>query len=254
MRGYGCPGLSSVAFGLAMQEIGSGRLVVRDLLRDRRRSGAGHDRHLRIGGAEGALAATAGRRCEAIGAFALTEPDHGSDASHLATRARRDGDDYVLDGAKRWIGNATICDVAVVWARAEEGIAGFLVERPNARFRRDEDRRQTLAARRLAGRHPAGGVPRPGRQPAAGRRVPGGGRGARPGAPQRRLARPGGGDRLLRDRPRLRAAAGAVRQADRRLSTRPGQAGARCWARSPRPNCWRSSSAACSNAARRPPG
>jgi glutaryl-CoA dehydrogenase len=64
----------------------------------------------------------------AIGAFALTEPDVGSDASHLATRARRDGDSYVLDGAKRWIGMGSICDVAIVWARAEDGIAGFLVE------------------------------------------------------------------------------------------------------------------------------
>ena len=67
-------------------------------------------------------------RVEAIGAFALTEPEHGSDASRLETRASRDGNDYVLDGRKRWIANATLCDVAVVWARAEDGIAGFLVE------------------------------------------------------------------------------------------------------------------------------
>jgi glutaryl-CoA dehydrogenase len=74
-------------------------------------------------------------RCEAIGAFALTEPDHGSDAAHLTTTARREGDDYVLDGTKRWIGNGTICDLAVVWARVQDGIAGFLVECPNPGFR-----------------------------------------------------------------------------------------------------------------------
>jgi len=73
-------------------------------------------------------------RCEVVGAFALTEPEHGSDAADLTTRATRDGDDYVLDGAKRWIGNGTICDLAVVWARAVDGIAGFLVECPNPGF------------------------------------------------------------------------------------------------------------------------
>ena len=73
-------------------------------------------------------------RCEQIGSFALTEPDHGSDAAHLSTSARRDGDHYVLNGAKRWIGNANVCDLAIVWARADDGIAGFLVECPNPGF------------------------------------------------------------------------------------------------------------------------
>jgi glutaryl-CoA dehydrogenase len=69
-------------------------------------------------------------RLEKIGAFALTEPDHGSDAVALETTARPDGDAWVLDGAKRWIGNGTIADVVVVWARsAEDGqVKGFLVE------------------------------------------------------------------------------------------------------------------------------
>jgi len=73
-------------------------------------------------------------RCQQIGSFALTEPDHGSDAAHLSTSARRDGDHYVLNGAKRWIGNANVCDLAIVWARADDGIAGFLVECPNPGF------------------------------------------------------------------------------------------------------------------------
>jgi glutaryl-CoA dehydrogenase len=69
-------------------------------------------------------------RLERIGAFALTEPDHGSDAVGLETSARRDGDTWVLDGAKRWIGNGTIADVVVVWARSTEDgqVKGFLVE------------------------------------------------------------------------------------------------------------------------------
>ena len=69
-------------------------------------------------------------RMETLGAFGLTEPDHGSDAVALATRARRDGDAYVLDGAKKWIGNASFADVVIVWARDDAGqVGGFLVEK-----------------------------------------------------------------------------------------------------------------------------
>ncbi|GAA2035199.1 acyl-CoA dehydrogenase family protein [Pseudokineococcus marinus] len=77
------------------------------------------------------------RRAEAVGAFALTEPDHGSDvAGGLATSARRDGDAWVLDGAKRWIGNACFADVVVVWARdvADGQVKGFLVEKGTPGF------------------------------------------------------------------------------------------------------------------------
>jgi glutaryl-CoA dehydrogenase len=69
-------------------------------------------------------------RCEAIGAFALTEPDHGSDSLLLETTAVRDGEAYVLNGAKRWIGNGSIADVVVLWARGEDGkVGGYLVEK-----------------------------------------------------------------------------------------------------------------------------
>jgi glutaryl-CoA dehydrogenase len=69
---------------------------------------------------------------EAIGAFALTEPDHGSDSIALATTARREGDHWVLDGEKRWIGNGSIADLVIVWARdVEDGeVKGFVVETP----------------------------------------------------------------------------------------------------------------------------
>ena len=70
-------------------------------------------------------------RLDKIGAFALTEPDHGSDSVSLETTARRDGDSWVLNGRKKWIGNGTIADVVVVWARdtADGRVKGFLVEK-----------------------------------------------------------------------------------------------------------------------------
>jgi len=67
-------------------------------------------------------------RGEAIGCFGLTEPHGGSDPSNMKTRARRDGDDWVINGAKMWITNGSIADVAVVWAMTDEGVRGFLVE------------------------------------------------------------------------------------------------------------------------------
>lgn len=127
VEGYGCPTMSHVAFGLAMQELArvdssfATFFVVHGGLAPSAIAACGSD-------AQKARWLPMLARCAAIGAFALTEPEHGSDASHLETSAVRDGDVYVLDGAKRWIGNATICDVAVVWARADDGIAGFLVE------------------------------------------------------------------------------------------------------------------------------
>ena len=71
---------------------------------------------------------------EKIGAFALTEPDVGSNAAQVKTRVREDGDGYILNGAKRWIGNASIADVLIVWARDEDSgdFGGFVIENPNA--------------------------------------------------------------------------------------------------------------------------
>jgi len=70
----------------------------------------------------------------AIGCFGLTEPDFGSNPAGMRTTARRDGDDWILNGEKTWITNGSIADVAVVWARTPEGIAGFLVERGTPGF------------------------------------------------------------------------------------------------------------------------
>jgi glutaryl-CoA dehydrogenase len=72
-------------------------------------------------------------RMDRLGAFALTEPDHGSDVVGLGTRARREGDEWVLDGAKRWIGNGSVADIVVVWARDDDGnVGGFVVETAEA--------------------------------------------------------------------------------------------------------------------------
>jgi glutaryl-CoA dehydrogenase len=74
-------------------------------------------------------------RMNLIGAFALTEPRHGSDAVALESSARRDGDEYVLNGDKRWIGNASFADLIIVWARDEDGqVGGFVVEKGTPGF------------------------------------------------------------------------------------------------------------------------
>jgi glutaryl-CoA dehydrogenase len=73
-------------------------------------------------------------RGERVGCFALTEPTGGSDPAAMLTTARRDGTDWILDGSKRWIGLASIADVAVVWAKTEDGVRGFLVPTDAAGF------------------------------------------------------------------------------------------------------------------------
>ena len=103
-------------------------------------------------------------RLEKIGAFALTEPQHGSDSVALETTARRDGDEYVIDGAKRWIGNGTIADVVIVWARSlEDGqVKGFLVETDTPGYAASVIEGKGCCARGLAGQHPARGGAGPG--------------------------------------------------------------------------------------------
>jgi glutaryl-CoA dehydrogenase len=128
--GYGCPPMSPLAAGLIYMELsrGDGSLGVfagvQAGLAMRSISEFGSDQQKERWLPEMA-------RVEKIGAFALTEPDHGSDSVMLETSARRDGDDWILNGEKRWIGNGTIADVIVVWARdTDDGqVKGFLVEK-----------------------------------------------------------------------------------------------------------------------------
>ncbi|MCJ7520946.1 MAG: acyl-CoA dehydrogenase family protein, partial [Dehalococcoidia bacterium] len=67
-------------------------------------------------------------RGEVIGCFGLTEPEHGSDIASMETAAKKDGDTWIINGTKQWISEASVADIAVVWARTDEGIRGFLVE------------------------------------------------------------------------------------------------------------------------------
>jgi glutaryl-CoA dehydrogenase len=134
LKGYGCPGLSPVAAGLIAQELARGDASVCTFFGVH--SGLAMSTIHMLGSEEQKqrwLPAMA--RLERIGAFGLTEPQHGSDAVALETRARRDGDGYILDGAKRWIGNASFADVTIIWARDEEGkVGGFLVEKGTPGF------------------------------------------------------------------------------------------------------------------------
>jgi glutaryl-CoA dehydrogenase len=129
IAGYGCPGLSPLACGLLHMELHRGDGSLGTFLGVQ--AGLAMKSIAMLGSEEQKqqwLPSMA--RLEKIGAFALTEPNHGSDSVALETTARLDRDAYVLDGAKRWIGNGTIADVVVVWARDLEDreVKGFLVE------------------------------------------------------------------------------------------------------------------------------
>ncbi|MGH2858160.1 MAG: acyl-CoA dehydrogenase family protein [Solirubrobacteraceae bacterium] len=133
LDGYGCAGASATAYGLACMELEAGDSGVRSLV-----------------SVQGSLAMFAIHRWgseeqklqwlprmaagEAIGCFGLTEPDAGSDPGSMRTRARRDGADWILHGQKMWITNGSVAEVAVVWARTDDGIRGFLVPRGTKGF------------------------------------------------------------------------------------------------------------------------
>ncbi|MEW2221926.1 acyl-CoA dehydrogenase family protein [Streptomyces sp. NPDC006990] len=126
LTGYGCAGASAVQYGLACLELEAADSGIRSLV-----------------SVQGSLAMYAIHRFgseeqkqrwlppmaagEVIGCFGLTEPDHGSDPGGMRTHARRDGADWVLTGRKMWITNGSVAGVAVVWARTEEGVRGFVV-------------------------------------------------------------------------------------------------------------------------------
>ena len=129
LDGYGLPGASAVAYGLTCLELEAGDSGVRSLV-----SVQGSLSMFSIwkwGSEEQKQRWLPPMHTgEAIGCFGLTEPDAGSDPGAMRTHARRDGSDWILNGAKMWITNGTIADVAVVWARTDEGeIRGFLVEK-----------------------------------------------------------------------------------------------------------------------------
>ncbi|HEY1518448.1 MAG TPA: acyl-CoA dehydrogenase family protein [Solirubrobacteraceae bacterium] len=137
IHGYGCPGLDPIACGLVHMELNRGDGSLGTFLGVQ--SGLAMKSIAMLGSEEQKQRWLPGMaRLEQLGAFALTEPNHGSDSVGLETSARRVGDSYVLNGAKRWIGSGSVADVVVVWARGEEGqVHGFLVEKGTPGYEAD---------------------------------------------------------------------------------------------------------------------
>jgi glutaryl-CoA dehydrogenase len=129
--GDGCPGLTYLAEGMIAAELarGDGSIATLNAVH----SGLAMTTIGMLGSTEQrAQYLPRMAACEVLGAFALTEPNHGSDVVALETRARRDGAEWVLDGEKRWIGNGTLAGIVVVWARDDDGQVGaFVVEHPD---------------------------------------------------------------------------------------------------------------------------
>ncbi len=126
LEGYGCQGTSAVAYGLACLELEAGDSGIRSLV-SVQGSLAMYAIHA-FGSEEQKQQWLPGMAAgEKIGCFGLTEPDFGSNPGGMITHAKRDGDDWILHGAKMWITNGNVADVAVVWARTDEGIRGFVV-------------------------------------------------------------------------------------------------------------------------------
>jgi alkylation response protein AidB-like acyl-CoA dehydrogenase len=127
IQGYGCAGLNNVAYGLIMQELERGDSGLRSFVSVQ---GALVMYPILAYGSEEQRNRYLPKLAsgEMIGCFGLTEPDHGSDPGAMKTRARREGDGWVLNGAKMWITNGSIAQIAIVWAKDEEGvIRGFIV-------------------------------------------------------------------------------------------------------------------------------
>jgi glutaryl-CoA dehydrogenase len=126
LEGYGCAGVSNVMYGLACRELEYGDSGVRSFV-----SVQGSLAMFPIWkfGSEEQKQTWLPRMAagEVIGCFGLTEADSGSDPSSMKTNARRDGSDWILNGSKMWITNGSIADVAIVWARTDEGVRGFIV-------------------------------------------------------------------------------------------------------------------------------
>src|SRR6201995_3631479 len=153
LTGYGCAGMGAVAYGVACRELEAADSGLRSMVSVQGslamfpiwRYGSEEQK------TEWLPKMAAG---EAVGCFGLTEPDHGSDPGSMRTVARRDGSDWILSGNKMWITNGSIADIAVVWARTEEGIRGFLVPRGTPGFTAtDVHKKLSLRASITSGLH-----------------------------------------------------------------------------------------------------
>ena len=135
--GYDCAGLNSVCYGLICQELERGDSGLRSFV-SVQSSLVMYPIHAYGSDEQKERWLPAMARGEAIGCFGLTEPHGGSDPGNMKTHARRDGDDWILNGSKMWITNATIADAAVVWASTDEGVKGFIVEKDMPGFETQE--------------------------------------------------------------------------------------------------------------------
>src|SRR3984885_13248003 len=126
LSGYGCPGRSAVQYGLAALELEAGDSGLRTFVSVQ--GSLAMSAIAKFGTEEQKKRWLPGMAAgELIGCFGLTEPEAGSDPASMTTTARQEGGGWVINGAKRWIGLASIADIAVIWARTEDGIRGFLV-------------------------------------------------------------------------------------------------------------------------------
>ena len=133
LEGYECAGLSNVAYGLVCQELERGDSAIRSCV-SVQGSLSMYPIHA-FGTEEQKQKYLPGMaKGELIGCFGLTEPDHGSDPGGMETKAVEDNDSYVLNGAKMWITNGTIADLAIVWAKLDGKIRGFIVEKDDSGF------------------------------------------------------------------------------------------------------------------------
>jgi glutaryl-CoA dehydrogenase len=135
--GYDCAGLNSVSYGLICQELERGDSGLRSFV-SVQSSLVMYPIHAYGSDEQKDRWLPAMAHGEAIGCFGLTEPHGGSDPGNMKTHAKRDGDDWVINGAKMWITNGSIADVAVVWAMTDEGVKGFLVEKDTPGFTAQE--------------------------------------------------------------------------------------------------------------------
>jgi glutaryl-CoA dehydrogenase len=126
LEGYGCAGTSATAYGLAAMELEAGDSGIRSMV-SVQGSLAMYAIHRFGSDAQRERWLPDMTRGTTIGCFGLTEADAGSNPASMRTRARKDGDDWVLDGSKMWITNGSVADVAIVWAQTDDGIRGFVV-------------------------------------------------------------------------------------------------------------------------------
>ena len=141
ITGYGCAGMNSVSYGLICQELERGDSGIRSFV-SVQSSLCMYPIHAFGSEAQREKYLPRMATGELIGCFGLTEPHGGSDPGNMKTHAKRRGKDWVLNGAKMWITNSPIADLAIVWAKTEEGVRGFIVEKGTRGFAAPEIERK----------------------------------------------------------------------------------------------------------------